>query len=409
MTDTPALSDCCWFDHPVNTSRPWLIAGKGPSFATRTELPVGRFSVMTLNDAANHIRCNVAHVIDLDAFDRLTPGTLSRVSAVVMPWRPHVDNRPDKPLAELIGSNSPLAAVHAAGKLRWYNCGLGGRSVDPVSTRGPVVGVRYFSSEAAANLLLARGVPRLYTIGIDGGDQYASDFDGLSPLTNGRDSFDKGVSELARICDKHGAPLVNLATDKVTPLTDYISAGKNRHWQDWRVIEPGPFSGRNTIRLARLFQNVTAYEPRRVNVRTCRQLAGDIGTTNVAIMSGAFNPATSVHAELIFHSGVLYHLADPVEHLMQLPRVAPRLYLNTHVDRPNQPASRKTTTAGGSGWTFTEHINRPRAGLQPQSIWLEYQTLITTLVAAGYDRESISLLSDVQESSGRRIALMASV
>jgi hypothetical protein len=64
-----------------------------------------------------------------------------------------------------------------------------------------VVQVRYFSAEAALNLLTTAGVKQVRSLGIDGGADYSQDFADLKDktlLTNSRTSFNKQFEEIAK-------------------------------------------------------------------------------------------------------------------------------------------------------------------------------------------------------------------
>ncbi len=55
-------------DRPI-PDRPWLILGKGPSFARRTGVDVGPYNLLSLNHVVREMKVDVAHFIDLDAIE----------------------------------------------------------------------------------------------------------------------------------------------------------------------------------------------------------------------------------------------------------------------------------------------------------------------------------------------------
>jgi hypothetical protein len=67
----------------------------------------------------------------------------------------------------------------------------------------PVIKVRLFSAVAALNILVSAGVRTVFSLGIDGGSSYASDFDKATLLLNGRSSFDAQFAEMAKTIKKH--------------------------------------------------------------------------------------------------------------------------------------------------------------------------------------------------------------
>src|SRR5207237_7939508 len=50
--------------------RPWLVFGKGPSFAKRASVDVAPFYTLALNHAVREQSVIVAHMIDLDVLDQ---------------------------------------------------------------------------------------------------------------------------------------------------------------------------------------------------------------------------------------------------------------------------------------------------------------------------------------------------
>jgi hypothetical protein len=70
----------------------------------------------------------------------------------------------------------------------------------PAWRRGklPTVRVRLFSAVAGLNILALARVKRVYTLGIDGGTEYAKCVPAADRLANGQDSFDVQFKELRR-------------------------------------------------------------------------------------------------------------------------------------------------------------------------------------------------------------------
>jgi SAM-dependent methyltransferase len=94
--------------------------------------------------------------------------------------------------------------------------------------------------------------------------------------------------------------------------------------------------------------------------------------------------------DLIVHVGLLYHLSDPQSHLRLLPRIAPRLLLDTHYSVRKEVHSERT--------------DQLRAGLRPQSQWLTKEVILYTL-NQGYDH--IDLINDRLERNGLRLTIAA--
>jgi hypothetical protein len=178
--------------------RPWLLLGKGPSFQRIGEVPLSEYRVCTLNHVVREVPTDMAHAIDLDVVIECAEAIERQARVLIMPWRPHVDHRPSRQtLAEIAVEVPVLRRLAAAGRLVWYNAAT---SKKPHGD-SPVIDVRFFSAEAALNLLATIGARTVRSLGVDGGISYSSaftDLDDKTRLANGHSSFDKQFAGIAR-------------------------------------------------------------------------------------------------------------------------------------------------------------------------------------------------------------------
>lgn len=192
------LSVLKYFKDKQLNARPWLLVGKGPSFDRRAELPdtVVSWKVFGLNHVCLKTPVDVAHFTDFDAFQDCADRLETQAYVVCMPWFPHVGNAPGpKCLDELVQTDPVLRELNAVGRLLTYNSSLAKHRA-----RGlPLIPVRYFSAVAGLSILAAAGVTIVRTLGVDGGNQYASGFDRSTLLSNGRTSFDIQFGEMRKI------------------------------------------------------------------------------------------------------------------------------------------------------------------------------------------------------------------
>ncbi|MGH7508230.1 MAG: hypothetical protein ACREMZ_02020 [Gemmatimonadales bacterium] len=210
-----------WFQDNVRPDEPWLLLGKGPSFALRKELDLDRYRTLSLNHAVREQPVLVAHVIDVDVIQACGDALEANAGVLVMPWYPHVGNEVGtRTLAEYTGRMPALGRLDAAGRLLWYDL-----STSPVRYgSAPVVEATYFSAEAALNLLATAGVRTVRTLGIDGGSSYSVAFDDLRDstlLANGRTSFDLQFAGFARTILRTGVDFAPL--DLSTPVRVYVA------------------------------------------------------------------------------------------------------------------------------------------------------------------------------------------
>jgi hypothetical protein len=209
-----------WYRERISSEKPWLVLGKGPSYQKITDHDLTGFYLVSLNHVVEKVRVTAAHVIDLDVVLACQESIDRNAEVLVMPWVPHVDNKPGtQNLSDLIGSNSFFAHMSEQGRLLYYHHLPKRKFGDD-----PLVEVAYFSSEAAIDLLAKAGVKSIKTLGIDGGNSYSDSFSHLSDttlLSNGRKSFNKQFSQLAKTIMKTGVELAPLDID--SPIRIYVA------------------------------------------------------------------------------------------------------------------------------------------------------------------------------------------
>lgn len=211
-----------WFKAKVDKSRPWLVLGKGPSFSKRGQFDLGLYYTLSLNHAVRELPVTVAHMIDYDVVTACGESILINSQYLVLPWFPHFGNRPGRRnLEELARTNSVLRELNEQGRLLWYNHSQARESLGD----SPVVRVRFFSADAALNLLVLAGVHQIRSLGVDGGATYSMEFDDLKDktlLANRRTSFDRQFEEIARAIATTGIDYAPL--DIASPIRVYIGA-----------------------------------------------------------------------------------------------------------------------------------------------------------------------------------------
>lgn len=183
--------------------RPWLLLGKGPTFARRDEFDLGAYNLLSLNHVVRELKVDVAHVIDVDVVETCGDALVRNCEWLLMPRVPHVQHRASlRPLEDFVDAIPVLRELDRAGRLVWYNAETG-----PAYPGSPVIEVKWFSSEAGLNLLAAMGAKTVRSLGIDGGQSYSSAFEQLSNstrLANGLPSFDAQFAEIERIVRLRG-------------------------------------------------------------------------------------------------------------------------------------------------------------------------------------------------------------
>ena len=192
-----------WLASAAFPERPWVILGKGPTFDRRGDFDLGQFNRLGLNHAAAELAVDVAHVIDVDVVRDCGERLLATARWLVMPRYPHLRSAPsERRLEDWFDDVPALRAFEKEGRLVWYNL-LGTRP----EGQSPVIGVRFFSSEAALNILALLGARTVKTLGVDGGRSYAQAFAAVAGdtlLANGQPAFDVQFEQLRTIAAEHG-------------------------------------------------------------------------------------------------------------------------------------------------------------------------------------------------------------
>lgn len=191
--------------------RPWMVIGKGPSFAKIKEFNIPSYNSIGLN----HVVCKLpkldfVHMTDIEVLDGIADVLgASRTMKLVFPYYPHLKNKPDlaRSVDVLLNDRAYrhhklLVRLYSEDRIFTYLSSLSSRSCRRRNI-GPKIYVRYFSSVAVINLLAGLRVKNITTLGIDGGTVYSKDFSDLTPLTNGRQDFDCQFKEIDKTVHKH--------------------------------------------------------------------------------------------------------------------------------------------------------------------------------------------------------------
>ena len=184
-----------WIRSSTFDPKPWLLLGKGPTFSRRGEFPLGDYNLIGLNNVVTEQKVDVAHIIDIDVVEKCADALRDNCRFLVIARRPHVRFRPgERRLEDYFGELAILRELDEQGRLVWYNA-----ATSPAVDGSPEIGIRFFSSEAAMNILGEMGVKKVRTLGIDGGTQYGTEFKDLPELQNSLPSFDAQFRELEDI------------------------------------------------------------------------------------------------------------------------------------------------------------------------------------------------------------------
>lgn len=185
--------------------KPWLILGKGPTFAKFASADTSRYGLLALNHTVREGPCDAVLMMDFDVFDQCADAIAANARHVLMPWWPHVEFRPGgRNLQQMTSDDPRLQKLEREARLVVFNAQTA-RDLEPFPGE-PVTPIKFFSAEAALNLLAAGGAREIRTLGVDGGGAYAGSFADLRELTllaNGQTGFDRQFAKFSETLRRH--------------------------------------------------------------------------------------------------------------------------------------------------------------------------------------------------------------
>jgi 2-polyprenyl-3-methyl-5-hydroxy-6-metoxy-1,4-benzoquinol methylase len=180
---------------------------------------------------------------------------------------------------------------------------------------------------------------------------------------------------------------------------------------DKHVLEFGCFEGIHTIGLMRVAARVTAVDGRIENVaKTIIRTAmyGHYPRVFVHNVDEVPSDYDQLQADVLHHVGVLYHLRDPVRHLLNIGKfIRVGIMLDTHYALEGEAAL--SYEVNGRQYPYKLFREQGRAdvfsGLGASSKWLPLQLIMELLRESGFS--AVELVEDRQERNGPRALLIA--
>lgn len=176
------------------------------------------------------------------------------------------------------------------------------------------------------------------------------------------------------------------------------------------VLEIGCFEGVHTIALCALASQVTAVDSRIENIvkTVVRCTLYDVRPRAFVIDVERPHDVDLLAADLCHHVGVLYHLTDPVTHLLRVGEwVSHGLMLDTHYARPED--ARDEYVVNDEPYRFRRYAEHGRSdvfsGMHAHSKWLLLEDIERVLNAAGFDQ--VEVVETREERNGPRVMLFA--
>jgi SAM-dependent methyltransferase len=217
--------------------------------------------------------------------------------------------------------------------------------------------------------------------------------------------------------DRHGRRFGGVAwlgkRDQPEPVPDRRTLLLDQRFglADKHVLEFGCFEGIHTVGLMQFASRLTAVDGRIENVaKTIVRTAmyGYHPTVFVHDVESVPPDYSQLEADVLHHVGVLYHLRDPVRHLLEIGRyIRLGLMLDTHYALDAE--ARLTYSVNGREYPYKVFQEQGRAdvfsGLGSSSKWLPLGVLTDLLRQSGFSE--IELVETRQERNGPRVLLIA--
>lgn len=201
------------------------------------------------------------------------------------------------------------------------------------------------------------------------------------------------------------------AEPQVIPDQRIVLLNEHFDLSDKHVLEVGCFEGIHTIGLAQHARQVTAIDARIENVVKTIVRCSFFGCVPRVFKCDVEKeplPIKRLSSDVLHHVGVLYHLKDPVRHLLRIGQyVNLGLMLDTHYCRDEEAdQSYQVEHKSYRYQEYTEHgLTDPFSGTHEHAKWLTRDDIICLLRQAGF--EQINVIETREERNGPRLLLVA--
>lgn len=188
------------------------------------------------------------------------------------------------------------------------------------------------------------------------------------------------------------------------PERRFVMADQALGFAGKSVVEFGCLEGCHTMSIAKAARSVLGIDYQQGNLDKSRIRCELYGAETATFALVDLERGVPPPADLYFHSGVLYHLQDPVTHLARIAPLCRELFLDTH----HTNAANSTYKAAVDGKEYPCRIygepKHPRAGSAGMSRWIPLE-LLTTILKKHF--KSVRILRDENERNGPRVTIAA--
>ena len=212
----------------------------------------------------------------------------------------------------------------------------------------------------------------------------------------------KWASDFSRVYPGLNAGTVELfMTDPRVPLAAQF-LGTNGRLDGMDILELGPLEAGHTYSLEQLGANVTAVEANCEAYLKCLLVKELLELKRVKFLLGDFSgflQETDRTFDIIFASGVLYHMSEPLKLIEQIGRRTKKCFVWSHYFDPDYyPGAQRTPrSVEFAGRQFTHHelpypdmeSGKFWGGNKPVASWLGREDMLGAFKAAGFDQVEV--------------------
>ena len=177
------------------------------------------------------------------------------------------------------------------------------------------------------------------------------------------------------------------------------------------VLEVGCFEGVHTVGLCQYAQRVIAIDSRMENVVKTLVRVSMFGYCAQVFKYNIEDESLDVgklSADVMHHVGVLYHLRDPVKHLLTIPQyIRTAIMLDTHYCEEREATEQYVVD--GRTFLYKRYAEYGRkdvfSGMYDHAKWLRLGDIVGLLQEGGFN--AVEIIEKRQERNGPRVLLIA--
>ncbi len=193
------------------------------------------------------------------------------------------------------------------------------------------------------------------------------------------------------------------------PRNAAVHLGTGGRLDGMSVLELGPLEAAQTCELEALGADVVAVEGNVEAFVKCLMVKNILGLRSRFLLGGLEKHLAESEApyDMIFASGVLYHMTDPLAVIAQIARRTDRAFVWTHYHnrKSRQPRTAEPAEHGGLAVTYHRAINQGAdgnvrwwGGLDPYASWMTRDDILRALRHFGFT--TVDVVDEVTPTDG---------